>query len=154
MAAHFKHRTHAARGRIYPHERHAGISRDVPVCHSARRDTGGHNPVLEQNVAVSEQKEKRQRYKKETFVLWFKVVIACIPGFVAYLLLDFVDNCYVVAAALIVYGVLFIVIETGTAAASRESKRSRRYRIRMRSSSACFRLCRSFRAPRAAVLQS
>ena len=64
MAAHFKHRTHAARGRIYPHERHAGISRDVPVCHSARRDTGGHNPVLEQNVAVSEQKEKRQRYKK------------------------------------------------------------------------------------------
>lgn len=111
MAAHFKHRTHAARGRIYPHERHAGISRDVPVCHSARRDTGGHNPVLEQNVAVSEQKEKRQRYKKETFVLWFKVVIACIPGFVAYLLLDFVDNCYVVAAALIVYGVLFIVIE-------------------------------------------
>lgn len=92
--------------------------------------------------------------KKETFVLWFKVIIACIPGFVAYLLLDFVDNCYVVAAALIVYGVLFIVIETGTAAASRESKRSRRYRIRMRSSSACFRLCRSFRAPRAAVLQS
>ena len=49
--------------------------------------------------------------KKETSVLWFKVVIACIPGFVAYLLLDFVDNCYVVAAALIVYGVLFIVIE-------------------------------------------
>ena len=49
--------------------------------------------------------------KKETFILWFKVVIACIPGFVAYLLLDFVDNCYVVAAALIVYGVLFIVIE-------------------------------------------
>lgn len=49
--------------------------------------------------------------KKETFVLWFKVIIACIPGFVAYLLLDFVDNCYVVAAALIVYGVLFIVIE-------------------------------------------
>ena len=88
--------------------------------------------------------------KKETFVLWFKVIIACIPGFVAYLLLDFVDNCYVVAAALIVYGVLFIVIENW----SRESKRSRRYRIRMRSSSACFRLCRSFRAPRAAVLQS
>ena len=49
--------------------------------------------------------------KKETFVLWFKVVIACIPGFVAYLLLDFVDNCYVVAAALIVYGVLFIIVE-------------------------------------------
>ena len=49
--------------------------------------------------------------KKETFVLWFKVIIACIPGFVAYLLLDFVDNCYVVAAALIVYGVLFIIVE-------------------------------------------
>ena len=88
--------------------------------------------------------------KKETFVLWFKVVIACIPGFVAYLLLDFVDNCYVVAAALIVYGVLFIVIENW----NRESKRSRRYRIRMRSSSACFRRCRSSPAPRAAALPS
>lgn len=49
--------------------------------------------------------------KKETFSLWFKVVVACIPGFVAYLFFDFVDNCYVVAAALILYGIVFIVIE-------------------------------------------
>ena len=49
--------------------------------------------------------------KKDTFIMWFKVVIACIPGFAAYLVLDFVDNCYVVAAALIVYGIAFIVIE-------------------------------------------
>lgn len=49
--------------------------------------------------------------KKQSFILWFKVVVACIPGFIAYLLLDFVDNCYVVAAALIVYGVIFIFVE-------------------------------------------
>ena len=49
--------------------------------------------------------------KKNTFIMWFKVVIACIPGFAAYLVLDFVDNCYVVAGALIVYGIAFIVIE-------------------------------------------
>lgn len=49
--------------------------------------------------------------KKNTFIMWFKVIIACIPGFAAYLVLDFVDNCYVVAAALIVYGVAFIVVE-------------------------------------------
>lgn len=49
--------------------------------------------------------------KKQTFILWIKVCIACIPGFAAYLLFDFVDNCYVVAAALIVYGAAFIVIE-------------------------------------------
>lgn len=49
--------------------------------------------------------------KKETFSLWFKVVVACIPGFIAYLFFDFVDNCYVVAGALIVYGIVFIIIE-------------------------------------------
>ena len=49
--------------------------------------------------------------KKNTFIMWFKVIIACVPGFAAYLVLDFVDNCYVVAGALIVYGIAFIVIE-------------------------------------------
>ena len=57
------------------------------------------------------RKKNGSAIKKETFILWFKVVIACIPGFIAYLIFDFVDNCYVVAAALIVYGILFIVIE-------------------------------------------
>ena len=50
------------------------------------------------------RKKNGSAIKKETFILWFKVVIACIPGFIAYLIFDFV-------AALIVYGILFIVIE-------------------------------------------
>ena len=58
-----------------------------------------------------QSKSKGPVVKKDTIILWVKVVIACIPGFVAYLLFDFVDNCYVVAAALIIYGIIFIVIE-------------------------------------------
>ena len=58
-----------------------------------------------------QSKSKGSVVKKDTVIMWVKVVIACIPGFVAYLLFDFVDNCYVVAAALIIYGIAFIVIE-------------------------------------------
>ncbi len=57
------------------------------------------------------KKKNGTAIKKNTFIMWFKVVIACIPGFAAYLVLDFVDNCYVVAGALIAYGIAFIVIE-------------------------------------------
>lgn len=55
--------------------------------------------------------------KKDTMQMWFKVIIGVIPAAVAgFLLDDFIsgyinDNPFVIAAALIVYGVLFIVIE-------------------------------------------
>ena len=54
--------------------------------------------------------------KKDTFSMWFKVVVACIPGAVATVLCkDFIDTYlntpYVIALALIVYGVGFIFIE-------------------------------------------
>ena len=55
--------------------------------------------------------------KKDTMQMWFKVIIGVIPAAVAGFLLDnFIsgyinDNPFVIAAALIVYGVLFIVIE-------------------------------------------
>ena len=51
--------------------------------------------------------------KRDVFSMWFKVVVACIPGFLAYIALDaiFVDDCRIIAAALIVYGVAFIIIE-------------------------------------------
>ncbi len=58
--------------------------------------------------------------KKGTWVLWSKVAVGAVPTAIAGLLLDdwleanvFVDSivCYVVAAALLVYGVAFIVIE-------------------------------------------
>lgn len=54
--------------------------------------------------------------KKDTFSLWFKVVIACIPGAVITILFDdYIEaNLHtpmVIAATLIFYGIAFIVIE-------------------------------------------
>lgn len=54
--------------------------------------------------------------KKETFSIWFKVVAACIPGAVVTLLFDdyieaHLHTPWVIAAALIIYGVAFIIIE-------------------------------------------
>lgn len=59
---------------------------------------------------------KTEKQKLLTIQLWIKVVIAAIPAAVIGLLFDdFIDehfmNAYVVAATLIIYGVLFIVIE-------------------------------------------
>ena len=53
---------------------------------------------------------------KETFSIWFKVVVACIPGAIVTILFDdYVEAHFqtppVIAAALIVYGIAFIVIE-------------------------------------------
>ena len=55
--------------------------------------------------------------KKETFSIWFKVIVCCIPGTVVTLLFDdyieaHLHTPYVIAAALIFYGILFIVIES------------------------------------------
>lgn len=60
--------------------------------------------------------KKTKEEKKDTWNLWFKVIVACIPAAVIGLLLDdFFDkyfyNYLVVAIMLIVYGILFIVIE-------------------------------------------
>lgn len=54
--------------------------------------------------------------KKDIFSLWFKVVVACIPGTIATLLFDdyieaHLQTATVIAIALIFYGILFIVIE-------------------------------------------
>lgn len=54
--------------------------------------------------------------KKETFSMWFKVAAACIPGAVVTILFDdYIDahlhTPMVIAAALIFYGIAFIVIE-------------------------------------------
>ena len=53
---------------------------------------------------------------KETFSTWFKVVVACIPGAIVTILFDdYVEAHFqtpaVIAAALIIYGIAFIVIE-------------------------------------------
>lgn len=62
-------------------------------------------------------REKTQVEKTNTINLWIKVIIACIPaGIVGVLFNDLMDkylfNPTVVAIALIVYGVAFIVIES------------------------------------------
>lgn len=62
-------------------------------------------------------KDKHQPIvKKETFSIWFKVAVACIPsGIIGFLFDDFLDeHLYtplVIAAMLIFYGILFIIIE-------------------------------------------
>ena len=53
---------------------------------------------------------------KEKWVLWFKIIVACIPTILIGLPFNDVieekfNNYVVVAIALIVYGILFIVIE-------------------------------------------
>lgn len=55
--------------------------------------------------------------KKDTFSIWFKTVVACIPGAVVTLLFDdYIEEHFhtpfVIALTLIIYGILFIVIET------------------------------------------
>lgn len=60
--------------------------------------------------------KKEPVIKKETFSLWFKVVVACIPGVVVTLLFDdYVEAHFqtpiVIAIALIFYGIAFIVVE-------------------------------------------
>lgn len=54
--------------------------------------------------------------KKDTFSMWFKVVVACIPGAVVTILFDdFIEEHLhtpvVIALTLIIYGIAFIVIE-------------------------------------------
>lgn len=54
--------------------------------------------------------------KKDTWTLWFKVLVGIIPAAVIGLLLDdwieaHMNHPYIVAATLIIYGILFIVIE-------------------------------------------
>ncbi len=54
--------------------------------------------------------------RKDVFSLWFKVVVACIPGAIVTLLFDdWIDEHLhtptVIALALIVYGIVFLVVE-------------------------------------------
>ena len=53
--------------------------------------------------------------KKDTWQMWFKVIVACIPAAVIGLILndimDSISNSYVVSAMLIIYGIAFILVE-------------------------------------------
>ena len=59
--------------------------------------------------------KKSEAKKKQTWDLWMKVIIGCIPAGVAGLLLDDIIDKYlsapfVIAATLIAYGIIFIVV--------------------------------------------
>ena len=61
-------------------------------------------------------RRKKAAAREATLILWVKIVVACIPAAVLGILFnDWMEehlmNAYVVAAALIIYGVLFIVLE-------------------------------------------
>lgn len=62
-------------------------------------------------------KDKNQPViKKDIFSIWFKVVVACIPGAVITILFDDIIEAHlhtptIIAAMLILYGIVFIIIE-------------------------------------------
>ncbi len=61
-------------------------------------------------------KKKNEKQQKQTIQLWMKVVVACIPAAVLGILFDdwmeaHLHNYIVVSIMLIVYGILFIIIE-------------------------------------------
>lgn len=61
-------------------------------------------------------KSKTKQERSDTWQMWFKVVVACIPSAIIGLLLndimdEYLMNYVVVALMLIVYGVLFLIIE-------------------------------------------
>lgn len=61
-------------------------------------------------------RRKSPKQKRQTWNIWAKVVVGCIPaGVIGVLFNDWFDehfyNSYVVAATLIIYGIIFIVME-------------------------------------------
>lgn len=60
--------------------------------------------------------DKKRRQRRATWYLWLKILIACLPAAIlGFLLDDWLDehlfNGFVVALMLVIYGILFIVIE-------------------------------------------
>jgi len=59
---------------------------------------------------------KNSHEKKSTWNMWFKVIIACLPAAVIGLLLDPImekfEEPYLISVMLIIYGILFIIIES------------------------------------------
>ena len=58
---------------------------------------------------------KTKSEKVDTWQMWFKVIIACLPAAIVGLLfndfMDSISNSYVVSAMLIIYGIAFVLIE-------------------------------------------
>lgn len=54
---------------------------------------------------------KRLYSDKNTWLLWCKVALACVPCVIVGVLVDITDEPWIISAALIVYGAIFIFIE-------------------------------------------
>ena len=114
MAACFVDRSHDLGGRVRQDERERDVLEYVPGRDSAWRHFGRLRPVLLRPQPVFSQ--QGQGGSRDTWWLWGKIVLGCIPAAAIGLPLnDWMEehfyNAPVVALALIVYGVLFIVIE-------------------------------------------
>ena len=76
---------------------------------------------------------KTNEEKKDTWVLWFKVLVACVPAAVIGILFEdvidrFLDNSWIVALMLIIYGIFFILIERRNKKASITELKNLTYR--------------------------
>lgn len=63
-----------------------------------------------------EYSEKRLSWKKDTLVMWLKIIVSCVPAAIVGVFFDdkleeIFYNWQTVSAALIVFGILFIIIE-------------------------------------------
>lgn len=123
MAARFVDGPHDLGGRVRQDERERDVLEYVPGRDSARRHSGRLRAVFPRAQPVLAQQGKEGR--RDTWVLWGKIVLGCIPAAAIGLPLnDWMEehfyNAPVVALALIVYGVLFIVIENWRASKREE----------------------------------
>lgn len=82
----------------------------VVVCFFNKLNPFFGKSLIDKNVSKSKEE------KKDIWILWAKVIVACIPAIISGLILDdilekYLNNALVVAITLIVYGVFFIVLE-------------------------------------------
>ncbi len=75
---------------------------------------------------------KTTQEKSDTWQMWLKVIIACLPAAIIGLLLDNImdklENPWVVAAMLIIYGIAFIIIESKNNTATVNDMQSMTYK--------------------------
>ncbi len=57
------------------------------------------------------REDGRWKSDKQTWILWSKVIFACIPAALVGFFFDMPDDPWVIASTLIIYGVAFLVIE-------------------------------------------
>lgn len=112
MASHQQHRPSDPGGEHRPSECVGRIYEGIPGGDPAGSHYGCGGPLLQPSEPMGPGKEEKQQLA--TWHLWIKILIACLPAAVVGLLLDevldtYLYNPYVVAAMLIIYGILFIV---------------------------------------------